>query len=334
MGSYLEAVREELSASRHLLARPLDTIYLGGGTPTILPANLLLDLASELGAMLGTGGELTVEANPGTIDESLTTKLLAAGVTRLSLGVQSFSPRLREQLGRKVTQQELEVALAALKAVGPPEWSLDLIYGIPGQNWDELMEDLDCAIEAMPPHISMYDLTYTPSYSKRVRHLLGDKAAEEALAFAEASYAEACQRLVAAGYRRYEVSNFALPGHECRHNQAYWNGADYLGLGASAVSTVGSERRSNPASAEAYLGGESPSVEVLDEQTKLWERAMLGLRTAAGVEEEAVSEVLVPAEVERLVAGGYLERHCGKLRVNAGFLDVSNSLISAVLTGR
>jgi oxygen-independent coproporphyrinogen-3 oxidase len=237
-------------------------------------------------------------------------------------------------LGRSVTRQELDSALAAIKAVGPPEWSLDLIYGIPGQTWDELMEDLDCAVEAMPPHISMYDLTYTPAYSERVRQRLGDRVAEEALAFAEANYAEACHRLVAAGYRRYEISNFALSGHECRHNQAYWNGADYLGLGASAVSTVGGERLTNPASVDAYLLGESPSVEVLDKRTKLWERAMLGLRTAAGVEEEAVSEVLVPTEVERLVAGGYLERHCGKLRVNAGFLDVSNSLISAVLTGR
>ena len=212
------------------------------------------------------------------------------------------------------------------------EWNLDLVFGIPGQTWSDAAADIDAAVAAGPTHISMYDLTYTPEYlahleaAQAKRQERGDAAPPAAApevdltagpapgltagpppnlnasspddpddSFSDTYFAEAVARLEAAGYRRYEVSNFALPGHECRHNQAYWRGEDYLGVGASAVSTIGAERRTNPRSVADYLGGAAPELEALSPEIRLWEKAMLGLRTSEGVDENEVSAVLDPA---------------------------------------
>jgi oxygen-independent coproporphyrinogen-3 oxidase len=321
----------------------VETIYVGGGTPTALPGETLVALARDLlalrrdapgaapGAHQPVRLEFTVEANPGTIDATLLERLAAAGVTRLSLGVQSFAPALRAALGRRVAQKEIEAALAAIAATGWGEWNLDLVFGIPGQTWVEAAADLDAAVAAGPTHISLYDLTYTPAFEARVEAALGAHARLAAATFAEQHYAEAVARLEAAGYHRYEVSNFALPGHECRHNQAYWRGEDYLGIGAAAVSTAGGQRRTNPRSVRDYLAGCPPRIEVLSPATRLWEKAMLGLRTSEGVEEAAVLPALDKEARDRLFAQGCLERRCGKLRLNPGFLDVSNAVISALL---
>ncbi len=312
-------------------AASFETIYVGGGTPTVLPSDLLLALADGFAERLAPGGEFTMEANPGTVDASLLVRLAAGGVTRISLGVQSFAPAGRAALGRRVTDAEVAGALQALAASGWSEWSLDLVFGISGQTWSDALADLDAAVAAGPSHISLYDLTYSPSYERWVDCKVGAGARRAAGAWAEEHYAEAAGRLEAAGYRRYEVSNFALPGHECRHNLAYWRGEDYLGLGAAAVSTVGAERRTNPPRVADYLAGLPPHVERLSPQTRLWERAMLGLRMREGVDEEVVGPVLEGEALERLLAQGCLERHHGKLRVHPGFLDVSNTVIGTLL---
>lgn len=339
---YLEALRTELA--RRGGDATFETIYLGGGTPTALPAGELLALVRDLAGRLGGAGprasgagaagdapEFTIEANPGTIDAPLLERLAEAGVTRLSLGVQSFSPALRAALGRRVTQQEIFSALAAVALTGWRDWNLDVVFGIPGQDWDAAAADIDAAVAAGPTHISLYDLTYTAKFAGRVEAALGAGAREAAGAFAEEHYAEAVARLEAAGYRRYEVSNFALPGHECRHNQAYWRGEDYLGIGAAAVSTVGDERRTNPRSVAGYLAGEPPAIELLTPRTRLWEKAMLGLRTSEGVDHYDVRSVLDEAALERLLAQGCLQWGYGRLRLNPGFLDVSNTIIGALL---
>jgi oxygen-independent coproporphyrinogen-3 oxidase len=359
--AYLDRLQAELRRAAPLLGDSVDTVYLGGGTPLVLPRTDLLTLVVELAGLRGRPGpaatdaepgspaaparpapaaaevpvpaplEFTVEANPGTVDVALLEALQESGVTRLSLGVQSFSPRLRKSLGRRVSQEDLEACLKAIGDAGWQEWNLDIIHGIPGQTWEEAVVDIDRAVAAGPSHISLYDLTYTDRYRARVAADSGPDAVAAAEEFAEAHYAQASQRLTAAGFERYEVSNFARPGHECRHNLAYWQGADYLGLGAAAVSTVGLERRTNPASVTGYLAGEEPEVELLDERTRLWEKAMLGLRTSAGVVEEEVLSVLDPRAEERLLQQGCLEKRCGKLRLNPGFLDLSNSVVSALL---
>jgi oxygen-independent coproporphyrinogen-3 oxidase len=400
---YVEALRVELAERLGPAGAPvarghLQTIYLGGGTPTVLPRELLLDLVRDLAGRLETattpvrgaapppapgaaassheagaepaapwavpaacsdpplGGQLpefTVEANPGTNDADLLAAIAEAGVTRLSLGVQSFSPVLLTALGRRVTQREVEEALRAVHVTGWREWNLDLVFGIPGQTWAQAAADIDAAVAAGPTHISMYDLTYTPTYLAHVEAAARGRPAaaaplcvglrpggadDPALAltdqgdlFADTYFSRAVARLQAAGYRRYEVSNFALPGHECNHNLAYWRGADYLGVGAAAVSTIGHERRANPRSVAGYLRGDRSEIEALTTEVRLFEKAMLGLRTIEGVDESEVGAVLDPEARERLLRQGCLEGHCGKLRLNTGFLDVSNAVISALL---
>jgi oxygen-independent coproporphyrinogen-3 oxidase len=339
---YLAHLRAELDVLAPLLEIPVATIYLGGGTPTELPRPELLALVRDLAALQTrrsparasaalAAPEFTVEANPGTVDTALLEELAVAGVTRLSLGVQSFAPRLRQILGRRVSQEDLEGCLAAIEAADWSEWNIDLIHGIPGQTWEEASADLDRAIEARPSHVSLYDLTYTPTYGDSVKSSLGADAVEAAQDFAEANYAAASARLVEAGYARYEVSNFARPGHECRHNLAYWRAEDYLGIGAGAVSTTGNERRANPRSVVDYLAGTAPEVEVLGARTRTWEKAMLGLRTSEGVDEREVRSVLDAEAEKRLLRQGCLEKHCGRIRLNPGFLDLSNSVISALL---
>jgi oxygen-independent coproporphyrinogen III oxidase len=347
--AYLERLRADAAASK-----AVETIYLGGGTPTVLPRARLLALVVEL-ARLQEGvvdPEFTIEANPGTIDAPLLMELGAAGVTRVSLGVQSFSARLRAALGRRTEQGEIEAALRDLRAAsgaaspagaGAPhagaasglhEWNVDLVFGIPGQSWADSAADIDAAVAAGPTHISLYDLTYTTAYASHVARTCGAGAQGAAGAFAEEHLPDAAARLEAAGYRRYEVSNFALPGHECRHNLGYWRGDDYLGIGAAAVSTVGSERRTNPTSVAGYIAGEAPSIETVDARTRLWEKAMLGLRTAEGVAEAEVLPVLDLSALDRFVAQDCVRRGCGRLRLNPAFLDVSNTIISTLLASR
>jgi oxygen-independent coproporphyrinogen-3 oxidase len=340
-----------------LAGRRLETVYIGGGTPTVLPEDLLLGLVGGLACLQEAvpGRELTIEANPGTIGAHLLCRLKEAGVTRLSLGIQSFSAECRAALGRRGSQREIEGALrliagsATARGLGADvgtgsvpvdateadarlsEWNLDLVFGIPGQTWATAAADIDRAIAARPTHISLYDLTYTPAFAARVARTRGAGAQRAAAAFAEEYLPAAAERLQAAGYTRYEVSNFALPGHECRHNQAYWRGEDYLGVGAGAVSTIGTERRTNPASVVRYLECEAASVEILTPRIRLWEKAMLGLRTAEGVDESEVLPVLDLDTRDRFLVRGLLTRGCGRLRLNPAFLDVSNAVISALL---
>ncbi len=317
----------------------METVYLGGGTPTVLPEELLLPLVVEL-VRLQEGvddPEFTIEANPETLDRDLLERLADAGVSRVSLGVQSFAPGFRATLGRRTGQEEVETAIRALQhATGRGhrlrEWNIDLVFGIPGQGWATAAADIDAAMAAGPTHISLYDLTYTSGFAARVARTAGAGARGAAAAFAEEYLGEAAARLEAGGYRRYEVSNFARPGHECRHNQAYWRGEDYVGAGVAAVSTVGRERRTNAGSVEAYLADQAPAIEIVDARTRLWEKAMLGLRTAEGVVEAEVDSVLDSAALERLSAQGCVARHCGRLRLNPAFLDVSNTVIAALLT--
>ncbi len=194
--AYLAAVRAELDDHLGLLNLPLDTIYVGGGTPTALPREELLELVGRLAALQRPRShrapgvcdraacpassrtsevrpEFTVEANPGTIDAPLLTALAEAGVTRLSLGVQSFSAALRAALGRRVTQDEIGSALAAIRSTGWQDWNLDLIFGIPGQEWAAAAADLEAAVQASPCHISLYDLTYTPAFAAGVERRFG-----------------------------------------------------------------------------------------------------------------------------------------------------------------
>lgn len=334
-GAYVTALRAELERGRPSLELPLETAYLGGGTPTALPPDLLAPLVRGLAGLVALGGEFTVEVTPNTADSATLCGLRETGATRLSMGVQSFAPPLRRTLGRRCSVADLDRALAAVRDSDFEEWNLDLVFGIPGQSWEQAETDLRAAVAARPTHISLYDLTYTEGYAARVAAEAGLAARAAAAVFAEEHYAQARVMLEAAGYRRYEVSNYATPGHESRHNQAYWRGEDYLGIGASAVSTMGLRRRTNPATVAAYLAGEEPAMELLTPEIKLYERAMLGLRTREGVPEEEVSAILDRAAVASMIERGYLQRGCERgyatLWLSSDGLDLSNAILAAIL---
>ncbi len=331
LDSYIHALRRELALLEPLLARPLDTVYVGGGTPTAVPRRLLDDLLTDLDGLVGDGSEFTVEANPEALGDDTLRFLRVHRVTRISVGVQSFLPSGLAALGRRTAPGAAASALAAIGRSGWEDWSLDLVFGMPGQDLSALEYDLEAAVAARPPHISVYDLTYTDRFARRLESVQGPPARAAAEEFAEAHYATVTDRLCAAGYRRYEVSNYALPRHESRHNLGYWRGEDYVGLGAASVSTVGNTRWTQPRSVAAYLAGEPAEVEFLGPAVRRFERAMLGLRMAEGVSEEVLAGVADEKELRHCVELGLVEKGCATIRLSPRGLDLGNAVLAAIL---
>jgi oxygen-independent coproporphyrinogen III oxidase len=269
-GPYVDALLRELHEEHD--GSPVETIFLGGGTPTFTALPELLRLLRAL----PWARELTVEANPETVTPELARELRAAGVNRVSLGAQSFQPHLLRVLERRATPAEVERAFAVLRDAGFDNLSLDLIYGIPGQTPQELAADLACAIALGPEHISAYELEAKPGTRFTIAH--GAELERQAEQM-EDYFERVVTTLTAAGFRWYETANFCRDGKCAEHNLAYWLGRDYLGLGVGAVSTLAGERRRNTPKLTRYLHGDyDREIEVLDDETKARERVMLGLR--------------------------------------------------------
>jgi oxygen-independent coproporphyrinogen-3 oxidase len=283
-GPYSAALLAELELERPLLAPELETIFLGGGTPTFLEPGSLGRLLDAL----PPAPELTVEANPETLTPALARMLREAGVTRVSVGAQSFQPHLLEVLERRATPDVVRRAFYHLRDANFDNISLDLIYGIPGQSTADLERDLEAALALEPEHLSLYELEAKPG--TRFTHAHGEELGRQAEAM-EGYMELVVDVLRSAGYRWYETANFCLEasrggGRDLRsqHNLAYWRGRDYLGLGIGAVSTVGDRRWRNAPRLRPYLdalgAGRRPprEVEPLPSDVRLRERAMLGLR--------------------------------------------------------
>jgi putative oxygen-independent coproporphyrinogen III oxidase len=230
--AYVDALLEDLEEDLPLArGREVATVFFGGGTPSLCPPPLIGRFLAGLGARLPLAPdvEITLEANPGTIERGRFSELADAGINRVSLGVQSFQPRLLAAIGRIHDEREAHVAIDELGRSGITNFNLDLMYGLPGQTVAEADADLDEAIAAAPPHLSLYQLTLEPGtpFHRRPPGLPDEDACWEMEAAAAA-------RLDTAGFRNYEVSAWAVPGRECRHNLNYWSFGDYLGLGAGA----------------------------------------------------------------------------------------------------
>lgn len=274
---YLDALLAEFAGEEARLGA-LDTVYLGGGTPTLMESSRLARLMEAIRPHLAPGAEVTVEANPETVDLPAFTALRAAGITRVSLGAQSFQPHLLRALDRQATPDQVRAAFGAARAAGFASVSIDLLFAVPGQDRRDLDADIDEAIALGADHVSWYELEVKPG-SALARH--GAVVDED---FSEEAYRVVVDRLEGSGYRWYETANFARPGHECRHSLAYWEAADYLGVGIGAVSTVGSRRWRNAPDLAGYISrigaGHAPrrTGEDLDEDTRRRERWMLGLR--------------------------------------------------------
>lgn len=229
--AYIDAlIRQWEALSPRFPGRP-DTIFLGGGTPSLTPAPELARLLRALQPR--PGAEITLEANPGTLAPPMLEAALEAGVNRISVGVQTFEPRLARLLNRGHTVRQSEVLMQRVRAAGFRSWSLDLIFAVPGQSLDDLARDIDRALALEPPHLSVYGLTAEPGtpYTRAVESGRLTPPDEETW---EAMYCLLETRLTAGGLERYEVSNFARPGQRCRHNEHYFRGRRYAGLGAGA----------------------------------------------------------------------------------------------------
>jgi putative oxygen-independent coproporphyrinogen III oxidase len=281
---YVDAVLAELELERSLLADGLETVFLGGGTPTFTETAAL----ERLLRALPRADEVTVEANPETVTPALASVLRESGVNRVSLGAQSFAPKLLRVLERRAQPDDVRCAVYALRDASFDNISLDLIYGIPGQSAADLDRDLDEALALEPDHLSCYELEAKPG--TRFTHTFGDELRRQADAM-EVYFERVVERLTTAGYRWYETANFCRAGRpaagtdfRARHNLAYWHGRDYLGLGIGAVSTVSGRRWTNAPKLADYIAtlgrGERPRrvVEDVDLETRRRERIMLGLR--------------------------------------------------------
>lgn len=292
---YLRAIELELARS---VAKPceVDTLFFGGGTPThLLPDQFraLVNLATR-SFPLAAGYEFSVEANPRDLTAEMQSTLAECGVNRLSLGGQSFHPDKLITLERDHTPEELRQVVAAANQ-HIPSVSLDLIFGVPGENANIWQGDLDNALKSSPQHLSTYGLTFergTAFWRRLLEGELGrlDEELERSL------YATAINTLTNAGYEHYEVSNFARPGHRCRHNETYWSGAGYFAVGPGAARYVDGERSMNHRSTTTWLkrvlAGEDPVAERerLEPAERARELLVFALRRLEGIERAAFAE--------------------------------------------
>lgn len=292
IGGYLEGLERQIASFPELQAGPVevDTLFFGGGTPTHLPPRELERLLTLIRRTfrLAPDGEFSVEANPSGLSPEKLDLLQGGGVTRISLGVQSFEQSELQLLERDHSAREIETVFGQLRE----RWSnlsLDLIFAIPGQTLAGWERNLERAVSLGPDHISAYGLTYergTAFWSKQSKGLLS--AADQDLELR--MYEMAMDRLAAEGYPQYEISNYARPGFECRHNQVYWRAEPFYGFGPGAASFLGNARRLNHRSVTTWirkvLAGESPIAdeEILSPEDRARDAVLVGLRLVRGIE--------------------------------------------------
>lgn len=320
-GAYVDAVVRELELEQALLSGDLETVFVGGGTPTFTDERWLARLLAALPA----AAEVTVEANPETVTARLARLLRTRGVTRVSLGAQSFTTHLLQVLERRAGPAAVRAAVYRLRGASFDNISLDLLYGIPGQSPADLARDLDEALALEPEHVSYYELEAKPG--TRFAHTHGDELVRQREAM-EDYFEQVVDRLCAAGYRWYETANFCLAADRAegrdlraRHNLAYWRARDYLGLGIGAVSTVAGVRWRNTPRLAAYtgalVGGRRPDREVedLSAHVRAVERLMLGLRLDEPLPLAPVARSIDEGALQRVLRLGLAERRDGTLRL-------------------
>ncbi len=318
---------------------PLETLYLGGGTPSLLPAPQVAGLVGDLLTAERPGGkdlEVTIEANPDDVTPDAATTWVRAGVNRVSLGVQSFDAGVLAWMHRTHGPGAAESAVARLRDAGARSISLDLIFALPAHLGRDWPNDLERALALNPEHLSVYGLTVEPRTplarwvgAGSVRPADEDRYADEFLL--------ADRVLRAEGYDHYEVSNYARPNHRARHNRAYWTGRAYAGLGPSAHSFNGDARSWNTAQWAAYeravaeRGEAEEGTERLTERDRSLERAYLGLRTAEGVRRDELAAGVEPL-LQQGAARGWLEWDGERVRLTPeGWLRLDE--LAAGLTG-
>jgi oxygen-independent coproporphyrinogen III oxidase len=326
---FCEALLREIEMIGEQFPLEFETIFFGGGTPTALTSSQLEFLLGGMRERLDLShlSEWTVEANPGSVSPRKAALLHKMGVSRLSLGVQSWDDELLKLLGREHNAAQAEMSFQILRDAGFANLSIDLMFGLPGQTLEQWKSDLEKTIELAPDHVSTYCLTYEEDTDFFLRHASGEFREDPE---SDARFLEtAMETLEAAGYEHYEISNYARPGFASSHNRGYWAGHDYLGIGPSAFSTVGMQRWQNVCDYRAYadrvLAGSSPieSREHLTPEMKRTERIALALRTRDGIAQQEVqnwpneSRQFIDLGLLREANGNFVLTPRGKLLANS-----------------
>jgi oxygen-independent coproporphyrinogen III oxidase len=345
---YPAAVADQLAMlALHPLVQELTfgSIFIGGGTPTIYPAEELARLISDSLRLLPFTEpvEISVETNPNTVTPTKLTDLRRAGVNRLSIGVQSFADPVLAAIGRSHTAAEAHAAIRLARQAGFTNINLDLIYGLPQQSPESWHSSLTAVLAHAPEHLSLYELMIEEGTPFSERASRGDLALpdEEAVLTMEK---EAYQLLAAHGYHRYEISNFARPGFECRHNINYWQNGSYLGLGAGAVSCLAGIRIKNVAEPTLFeqlvAGGHPPfaEAEALPSAARYRETVIMGLRLLAGLSLVEMKQRFgqTPQEfygpiLGRLQAAGLIAIDNDCLHLTARGLPVANQVLAQLV---
>jgi len=336
INSYVSALLKELKAHEKLLQDGISTVYLGGGTPSLLsPRNVkrIFSAIEKSCPDFPGSREITIEANPGTVDAEKLKAFREAGVSRISLGVQSFDGGMLNVLGRIHKAEDSARTYNDCRSVGFDNISLDLMFALPNQTLSMWEKDIRTCVSLSPEHVSCYNLQVEEGTSMwDTKYPKEGEPAGERLVFpddeADAEmYLFAEEYLCKHNYLRYEISNFSLPGRECRHNINYWRNGDYLGLGVAAHSHIAGERRANTSSLKEYL--DSPEKCVVertppDSLSHRQETIFLGLRMSEGVETGLFEGF--EKDVEELLGRGLIEEHSGRYRLTGQGILLGNEV--------
>ena len=342
--AFTDRLIEEIRAARPWLGGPLETIFVGGGTPTLLAPALWDRLLAAIRADLNLQPdcEFTVEANPDALSAELLEVLAAGGVNRLSMGAQSFDPALLKVLERTHDPDNVRRCVELARAAGITNFNLDLIFGIPGQLLEGWATDLDAVLALEPAHLSCYCLTYEPNTPLAVKLRRGaiqrvDEDVEAAM------YEATIDRLAGAGFEHYEISSWARPGRACRHNLLYWRNGSWWPLGPGAAGHVDGVRWKNAPRLGDYLRvRQLPPItgqEQLDEDGRIGETLMLGLRLLEGIGLDRLGALLAVGDrgelrrlaVERHTATGLLTQRDGRLRFTRAGLLLADTVLADLL---
>lgn len=345
MQDYVQALKKELKVRQYELeGQTVDTVYWGGGTPSLLSEKHICEVMSLLRESYNISDEVevTIECNPGDYNKQKIGHIIASGVNRFSLGAQSFSDYTLKLLGRRHSVKETETMFRAIRDLGVHNISLDLIYGIPGTDMDDLNRDLEALIRLHPTHISAYHLIYeegTPMSYALEQGRISELSEELSL---EMSHTVS-GKLQEAGYEHYEVSSYALPGMRSRHNSSYWHDIPYIGLGPSAHSYIHPWRSTNSSDLKCYIDSLSNQdfllreFEYITDEVAFEEYLMTRLRTSDGISLDTVRVRFGDEKAEYLntkintyISEGLMIKDRGRIRFTQNGLDISNTIISSL----
>jgi oxygen-independent coproporphyrinogen-3 oxidase len=304
IGEYVEVLCQEIRIAP-TYSQPLETIFFGGGTPSLLSTAQLQSILTTLEQRFGiaSGVEISMEIDPGTFDFAHIAGYRSLGVNRVSLGVQAFQEELLKTAGRSHSLIDIFTAIELIHKVEIPEFSLDLISGLPYQSLAQWQDSLTQAVAATPTHISIYDLTIEPGTAFNRYYKPGDHPLPTDETTVK-MYQMGQKTLTDAGYEHYEISNYAQPGHQCQHNRVYWQNRPYYGFGMGAASYIQGKRFTRPRKTQEYYqwlkNGAVIDCEITLETDVLLETLMLGLRLAEGVSLNSLATNFGNHQVERI----------------------------------